>query len=98
MEKNILIRPVISEKAETLSGTAGKYCFIVDKNANKIEIKNSVEKTYNVNVESVNTSIMPGKSKVRYTKAGVQRGKRPSLKKAVVTLQAGETIDYFGEI
>lgn len=98
MEKNILRRPVISEKAEILSGEAGKYSFIVDKDANKLEVKKAVEKEYNVNVSSVNTMIAPGKSRVRYTKGKVQKGRKPSFKKAVVTLEAGETIDFFGEI
>jgi large subunit ribosomal protein L23 len=97
MEKIILVRPVISEKAEQ-NRNNNKYSFIVHKGANKIEIKKAVEKAYNVLVDSVNTTIMPGKSKVRFTKAGVQRGKRSSLKKAVVTLQENESIDFFGEV
>lgn len=72
-------------------------CLLSTKKANKIEIKNAVEKMYNVNVESVNTVVMPGKPKTRNTKTTVVRGVKSSFKKAFVTLTAGERIDIFGE-
>lgn len=97
-DKIILIKPLITEKADTLSEKRTQYSFIVDKGANKIEIKNAVEKLYTVNVESVNTMIIPGKRKSRNTKKGVLHGRKPAYKKAVVTLGAGETIDFFGDI
>jgi large subunit ribosomal protein L23 len=89
---------LITEKADTLSETKTQYSFIVDKGANKIEIKKAIEKLYTVNVESVNTMIIPGKRKSRNTKKGVLHGRKPSFKKAVVTLSTGETIDFFGDI
>jgi len=66
--------------------------------ANKIEIKSAVERLYGVTVESVNTMIMPGKTKVRNTRSGLQKGKKPSFKKAIVRLSEGEEIDFFGDI
>ncbi|MDH3247029.1 MAG: 50S ribosomal protein L23, partial [Saprospiraceae bacterium] len=75
MARNILIKPIISEKAEGLSDKQGQYTFVVDRKANKIEIRKAVEKMYSVNVESVNTLTMPGKSKKRFTRAGVQSGR-----------------------
>ena len=97
-DKIILIKPLITEKADTLSESKTQYSFIVDKNANKIEIKKAIEQLYTVNVESVNTMIIPGKRKSRNTKRGVLHGRKPSYKKAVVTLGTGETIDFFGDI
>lgn len=96
--KIILVKPLITEKADTLSESRSQYSFIVDKGANKIEIKKAVEQLYTVNVESVNTLIIPGKRKTRNTKNGVLHGRKPSYKKAVVTLAIGETIDFFGDI
>jgi len=98
MQKRVLIKPVISEKAETLSGTMNHYSFIVSKDANKIEIRKAVEAMYSVNVSSVNTLTMAGKSKTRNTRSGVLKGKMSSYKKAVVKLAAGEEIDFFGEV
>lgn len=98
MAKQILIKPIITEKAESLSEKLNQYSFIVDKRANKIEIRKAVEKMYNVQVESVNTMIMPGKIRNRTTKSGVLHGRVPSLKKAVVTLAEGEEIDFFGDL
>jgi large subunit ribosomal protein L23 len=96
--KIILVKPLITEKADNLSESKSQYSFIVDKGANKIEIRNAVEKLYTVNVESVNTMVIPGKRKSRNTKKGVLRGRKPSYKKAIVTLATGETIDFFGDI
>ena len=69
----------------------------VDRTANKIQIKQAVEKMYNVTVESVNTMVAPGKAKTRYTKTGVVSGSGCS-KKAVVTLKKGDAIDFYGNI
>lgn len=96
--KTILVKPLITEKADTLSESKSQYSFIVDKSANKIEIKKAVEALYTVNVEAVNTMVIPGKRKTRNTKRGVLHGRKPSYKKAVVTLATGETIDFFGDI
>lgn len=96
--KTILVKPMITEKADTLSESKSQYTFIVEKTANKIEIKKAVEALYTVNVEAVNTMVIPGKRKTRNTKKGVLHGRKPSYKKAIVTLASGETIDFFGDI
>ena len=94
----IIKKPVITEKMTAISEKLNKYAIIVDKNANKIEIKKAVEKLYDVKVEAVNTMNYQGKKKSRYTKAGVVTGRRPAFKKAVVTLKEGDTIDFFSNI
>ena len=75
-----------------------QYGFIVKPDANKIEIKKEVEAKYNVNVVSVNTVRYNGKAKRRYTRAGVISGRTNAYKKAIVTLQAGETIEFYSNI
>ncbi|MBL7795395.1 MAG: 50S ribosomal protein L23 [Saprospiraceae bacterium] len=97
MAKQILIKPLITEKATKLADKRNTYVFVVNKDSNKIEIKNAIEKLYNVSVDSVNTAIMPGKPKSRNTKSTVVRGVKASYKKAFVTLTPGETINIFGE-
>jgi large subunit ribosomal protein L23 len=92
-KKNILIKPIITEKSEKLSTKRKTYCFKVDKKANKIEIK-----MFNVSVESVNTMVVPGKAKSRNTRSGVLRGRKPSYKKAYVKVAEGEEIDFYTEL
>ncbi len=94
---SVLKKPLVTEKVSALN-EKGKYGFIVDTDANKIEIKNAVEKQYGVNVERVNTMMVMGKKKTRYTKAGVLAGRKPSYKKAIVTLSAGEVIDFYSNV
>ncbi len=98
MAKTILIKPLITEKAEMLSEKGNRYSFVVNKGANKIEIRKAVEDMYQVTVESVNTLIMPAKAKNRTTRSGLIQGRKPAYKKAVVTLAEGEEIDFFGDI
>ncbi|MFH1005494.1 MAG: 50S ribosomal protein L23 [Bacteroidota bacterium] len=100
-----LIKPVITEKFSVMADPATKnragkssYAFIVNKNANKIEIKKAVEKTYQVTVESVNTMNYIGKTKIRHTKTKIFSGTVKRAKKAVVTLKKGDTIDFYGNI
>lgn len=97
MKKQILIKPVVSEKAEILSDKQTQYTFIVAKSANKVEVRKAIEARYGVTVESVNTLTMPSKAKNRTTKSGLVRGRVPSFKKAVVTLSDGETLDLYNE-
>ena len=94
---SVLKKPLVTEKVSALN-EKGKYGFIVDMEANKIEIKNAVEKQYGVNVQGVNTMVVMGKKKTRYTKAGVLAGRKPSYKKAIVTLVAGEVIDFYSNV
>ena len=98
MAKQILIKPVITEKATQLADKRNAYAFVVNKGVNKIEIRNAVEQMFNVTVDSVNTMVMPGKPKSRSTKTAIVRGTKSSYKKAYVTLTPGETIDLFGGI
>lgn len=98
MSKTILIKPIITEKAEMLSEDRNQYSFVVNIKSNKIEIRKAVESMYSVNVESVNTLIMPAKQKNRSTRSGILKGRKSSFKKAIVTLADGETIDHFGDI
>ena len=100
MAKQIIIKPIISEKSEKLSEgkNNSQYSFVVNKAANKIEIRKSVESMYNVSVASVNTMIMPAKAKNRNTRSGVVSGRKPGYKKAIVTVADGEAIDFFGEV
>ncbi|NJC25490.1 50S ribosomal protein L23 [Neolewinella antarctica] len=97
MTKQILIKPVVSEKAELLSEDHGHYTFVVAKTANKIEIRNAIQAHYGVTVNRVNTAIMPGKVKNRSTKSGVLKGRVAAYKKAIVTLAEGESIDLYNE-
>ena len=98
MLKTILIKPLITEKAEMLSEDRNQFSFIVDKRANKVEIRKAVESMYSVNVQSVNTLIMPAKQKNRSTRSGVLKGRKSAFKKAIITLVDGETIDHFGDL
>lgn len=94
---DILIKPLVTEKVTALN-EKGKYGFVVNKKANKIQIKNAVEKMYNVNVEEVNTLIYPRKSKTKFTKSGVLTGKTSSYKKAIIKVAEGEIIDFYSGI
>ncbi len=94
---SILKSPLVTEKISSLN-EKGKYGFIVEITANKVEIKNAVEKMYGVNVEKVNTLSVMGKLKVRSTKAGMLTGRKPNYKKAIVTLAEGEVIDFYGNV
>ena len=96
MAKNILIRPLITEKSD--KGMDKQiYTFIVEKTANKLEVAKAVEAMFNVSVGHVNTAIIPGKVKTRGTKSGTVKGMKPGHKKAYITLQKGEKIDIFGD-
>ncbi len=93
-----IIKPLVSEKANGLTEKLNQYSFIVRPEANKLQIKAEVEALYSVNVVSVNTIKYAGKSKSRYTKAGLVRGRSNAFKKAIVTLKEGENIDFYSNI
>ncbi len=94
---DILKKPIVTEKMTDLN-ESGKYAFIVDNKANKVEIKKAVEKMYGVTVVKVNTSLTSSKPKTRYTKSQIISGRTPSQKKAIVTVAEGEIIDFYSEI
>jgi len=93
-----MIKPIITEKATKLTEKLNLYTFRVSPQANKYQIKELVEKTYGVNVQRVNTAVMRGKNKSRWTKSGLLRGKTARWKKAIVTLKDDQTIDFFSNI
>jgi large subunit ribosomal protein L23 len=95
---DILKKPIVTEKMTGLGEKLNRYGFIVDKRANKIEIKKAVEEMYDVRVDAVNTINYGGKAKSRYTKTGVITGKSSSFKKAIVTLADGDNIDFYSNI
>lgn len=95
---NIIQKPVITEKMTALGEKLNRYGFIVDKRANKLQIKQAVEELYGIEVVAVNTMNYEGKRKSRFTKTGVIAGKTNAFKKAVVTIAEGETIDFFSNI
>ncbi len=98
MAKNVLIKPLITESSEILSEQQNRFTFVVDRRANKLEIKDAVEKMYGVSVLAVNTAIMPRKVKTRNTKSGLIKGSKSAYKKAFVRLAEGDVIDFYGDL
>jgi large subunit ribosomal protein L23 len=94
----VLIKPILTEKANGQQEKLKRYAFKVNRRANKLEIKKAVEDFYGVAVVDVNTLVAPGKNKTRFTKAGYIKGVRPAYKKALVTLAEGDTIDLYANI
>lgn len=92
---SVIIKPIISEKANSQAELSGVYTFLVDTRANKIQIKHAVEAAYSVKVADVRTMIYAPKVSTKNTKKGLQVGKTNKLKKALVELVEGETIDIF---
>ncbi len=95
---SVLLRPIVTEKMTSQGEDMNRYGFIVDKRANKIQIKKAVEELYDVSVASVNTMSYGGKKKMRYTRTGIVSGKTKSYKKAIITLIEGDTIDFYSNI
>lgn len=89
--RNIIIEPMFTEKTGSLLSSQNSYCFKVARDANKNEIKHAIESIFSVDVGSVNTMNFKGKNK----RMGRYTGKRPSWKKAIVTLKKGDTIPGF---
>jgi len=94
----ILKRPLLTEKMTKIADKTQQIGFIVDKVASKDEIKAAIQKAYNVEVERINTILVRGKRKSRFTKAGIINGKKPNYKKAIVQLKEGQKIDFFENI
>ncbi|WP_370391871.1 50S ribosomal protein L23 [uncultured Winogradskyella sp.] len=95
---SILIKPIITEKATMQSELLNAYAFEVNTKANKIEIKKAVEAAYGVSVEKVRTMNVRPDRRTRYTKTGIQNGKTKAIKKAIVQLAEGETIDLYANM
>jgi large subunit ribosomal protein L23 len=94
----VLIKPILTEKANGQQESLRRYAFRVAKQANKLEIKKAIEEFYGVSVVDVNTVVVPGKNKTRYTKKGFTKGQKQSYKKAMVTVAEGENIDLYSNI
>ena len=94
-KRQILMRPLYTEKISRLQDAENKYAFEVTCNANKIEIRSEIERKFNVNVIKIQTMNVRGKMRQQLTRAGRFYGRRPNWKKAVVTLAEGQTLDLF---
>src|SRR6201999_239767 len=94
----VLVKPILTEKANAQQDKLRRYAFRVARKANKLEIKKAVEDFYGVTEVDVNTSDVPGKNKTRFTKAWYVQGRKPAFKKALVTVAEGETIDLYAQI
>ena len=94
----IIIKPIVTEKLTAQGEKLNRYGFIVDRKANKLQIKEEVEKLYNVSVESVNTVNYHGKRRSRYTKSGLLRGRDNHYKKAYITVAGDDKIDFYANI
>jgi large subunit ribosomal protein L23 len=95
---SILIKPIITEKATNDSELFNRYAFVVDKKANKLEIKNAIEKAYGVAIENVRTMNYPVQRNTKYTKSGIVQAMKGGYKKAIVQLAEGESIDFYSNI
>ena len=94
----IIIKPIVTEKMTVQGEKLNRYGFIVDRDANKLQIKAAVEQAYNVTVADVNTNNYHGKRKSRYTKAGMLNGRTNHYKKAYVTLAGADKIDFYANM
>ena len=92
---NVIIKPIVTEKMTQKTESLNDCGFVVNRKANKIEIKKAVENSYGVKVLSVRTMIYRGKEKSRFTKTGVIKGKTSSFKKAIVRLEKDNSIDFY---
>lgn len=94
----ILIKPILTEKANGQQESLRRYAFKVARGANKLEIKKAIEAFYGVSVVEVNTLVVAGKNKTRYTKKGFVKGQKSAYKKALVTVAEGENIDLYSNM
>jgi len=95
---SIIKKPVITEKMTDASEKYNRFAFVVDRKANKIEIKKAVEQMFDVTVDSIRTMVCIGKKRARGTKSGMIVGKTATYKKAIVTLAEGDSIDFYSNI
>ena len=95
---SILIKPIITEKATNDSELFNRYAFVVDKKANKIEIKKAVETAYGASISSVKTLNYPVQKNTKFTKKGLVTGKKGAYKKAIIQLAEGESIDFYNNL
>ena len=100
VKSSIILRPILSEKGTMLGETLNKYVFQVEKQCNKLEIKEAIEEKFKVKIKKVATMNLKGKNKNVTIKSNGHilrtRGNQPSWKKAIVTLEEGSSIDMLG--
>ena len=95
---SIIIKPIITEKVTKEGETFNRFGFVVDKKANKVQIKKAVEAAYGITVVNVNTMNVRPDRTTKYTKSGLISGKTNAFKKAIVQVQDGETIDFYNNV
>jgi large subunit ribosomal protein L23 len=95
---SIIIKPIITEKITKEGEVFNRFGFVVDKKANKVQIKKAVEATYGISIVSVNTMNYRADRTTKYTKSGLISGKTSAYKKAIVQVKEGETIDFYNNI
>jgi len=95
---SVLIKPIITEKMTADSELHNRYGFVVNPNANKLQIKDAVEATYGVSVKKVRTMNYGPSRKTKFTKTGVQHGKTNAIKKAIVDIAEGDIIDFYSNL
>jgi large subunit ribosomal protein L23 len=95
---SIIIKPIITEKITKESEVFNRFGFVVDRKANKVQIRKAVEATYGISVVSVNTMNYRADRTTKYTKSGLISGKTSAYKKAIVQVKEGETIDFYNNI
>ena len=95
---SIILKPIITEKITKDGEIFNRFGFIVDRKANKIQIKNAIEATYGVSIVAVCTMNYRADRSVKYTKSGLISGKTAAYKKAIVQVKEGESIDFYNNI
>jgi len=95
---SIIKKPILTEKMMSETEQFNRYGFVVDRRANKIEIKKAIEDLFGVDVLAVRTMNYPPERKTRYTKSGVVSGKTNAYKKAIVQIGDGQSIDFYNNI
>jgi large subunit ribosomal protein L23 len=95
MHRSILIKPIITEKMTNLQEQGNQYAFEVDINANKLQIKDAIQKKFNVKVQSVRTNTLKGKKKAQFTRRGRFTGFKATRKRVYITLAKDNKIDLF---
>jgi large subunit ribosomal protein L23 len=92
--RQVVIQPILTEKALRLKDMQNQYMFKVGLDANKIEIKNSIEKRFSVKIKSIRTENVKPKERQRFTRGGIVKGYTSKWKKAIVTLVEGDKLDF----
>ena len=96
--ESIIIKPILTEKMAELGEKLNRYAFEVRSDVNKIQIKKAIQQKYNVTVEKVRTQIYGPERSTKYTKKGIQNTKSKIIKKAIVQLAEGDTIDFYSNL